>query len=162
MLRFFLFQKGGKGGTSPTKMITKSKAALVSMLRSTLPELDQITVETSPDISAGPGIMLKLDSSLLKPVSGALSTGTISWRIAYVPDVSGSTEDIYSAFDKIIEAAFDKPMVHSMEKVPYKFTKADVERNDEGIYLKVSMATTIQKNATNYDPMKDVQLSTGG
>ena len=143
-------------------MIVKSKDILVSMIRQTLPTVKEIAVEKSPDVSSGPGVKIILDSSTLEPVSGSMSNATVGWRIAYMPASSGSESDIYVALNTLIEAVFDKAVYRTTDKIPFKVTRADIIRTKEGIFLKMILSTTLKQNTLTYDPMRDVNLSTGG
>lgn len=144
-------------------MIIKSKDVLVNMIQMSLPYISQIGEEKKvPDVSSGPGIMIQLDSSKLEPISGALSTGTVGWRLSYYPNEAGRPKDVYGAFNTIIEAVYDKPVNRDTEKTPFKVTKANIIRTTDGIFLKLVMSTTIQRNQESYDPMRDVKLTTGG
>jgi len=143
-------------------MIIKSKDVLVELIRQTLPEIDQISLEKTPDVSSGPGIKIQLDFSALDPVSGTLSDAVVGWRLSYTPMVSGQVSECYNVMNTLIESVFDNPVHHTSDNIPFKVTQAKIIRTQEGIFLKMILSTTLKQNTTNYDPMEDVILSTGG
>jgi len=143
-------------------MIIKSKDLLTRMIQESLPEVDQITLETSPDVSSGSGVKLLLDSSKIEPVTGAISNAVVGWRIVYYPRSSESESEAYVAYNTLIESLFDKPVWLTPEKVPFKMGDVSVVRTSEELYLKLIMSTTLNKNTKHYDSMKDVNVSIGG
>ncbi|WP_430884309.1 hypothetical protein [Fusibacter sp. JL216-2] len=143
-------------------MITKSKDILTSLIMSVPANIAQISFESVPDTGLGPGMMLELDSTSITPQSKFWAEAVVGWRLSYFPEVGGHGHDAYEAFEKIIERVFDQPLEENTEGAVYRFKDPKTIRTNDGVFLKITTITNIQRNTEVYDQVKDVQLSTGG